>query len=102
MKILVIEAKPVVAKQIVGMVEGHKLVDMTDHSLSQKDVDTLGEDVVVACSKICDDVDDVFSLVFCKRADESQAAECGVPAVIGMTEKSREKDKRTIKKAIDE
>ena len=70
--------------------------------MSQTGVDKLEENVVVACPKIEDDVDDAFALVFCRRADEGRASECGTAVVLGMTEKSIEKDARTIKKAIEE
>lgn len=102
MRILVIEPKPTVAKQIAALVEGHELVDMTERAMTQTDVKKLGENVIVSCGKFSDDVDDAFSLVFCKRKDENKAAECGTPVVISMTEKSQEKDKRTIQKAIEE
>lgn len=102
MRILVIEPKPIVAKQIAALVERHELVDMTERSMTQTDVKKLGENVIVSCGKFSDDVDDAFSLVFCKRKDENKAAECGTPVVISMTEKSQEKDKRTIQKAIEE
>ena len=88
MRVLVIEPKPAVAKKIAEILEGHKLVDATDHSLSQGEAEKLEENVVVATGKVCDDVDDAFTLVFCKRADEDIAAVCGVAVVLGMTEKS--------------
>ena len=50
-------------------------------------MEKLEENVVVSTGKVSDDVDDAFTLVFCKRADEDTAAVCGVAVVLGMTEK---------------
>ena len=102
MRVLVIEPKATLAEKVVSLLEKHKLVDMTNKTLSNTDIDKLEENVVVACPKIEDDVNDAFALVFCRRTDEDRASECGTAVVLNMTEKSKEKDVRTIKKAIEE
>lgn len=102
MRILVIESNPEVAKLALDCLEGHELVDMKYRALQQKDMQTLGENAVVSCSKVSDEVDDEFALVFCRKADEYWASEYGKTIIVGMTDKSKTKDKRTIQNAIDE
>ena len=97
-----IEPKPEVAKLVLDCLEGHELVDIKYRALQQKDMRTLGENAVVSCTKVSDEVDDEFALVFCKKADENWASEYGKTIVVGMTEKSKTKDKRTIQNVIDE